>query len=165
MIVETLEIRRDLEGNPNEERVLLLDHTGLTVSPNAGLHGLLRDDYTMVTHRIESKLSDAYIFTVPLGTWIVRHFSVICETVGAANATITIKACQIQGDGIQNIATAPSQLIAPLVLQGTTNVVLFGEIVSNPLPLKALENFAIAYTGVTTGLSGLLTLILQRLED
>lgn len=164
-VLKTLEIRRDVEGNPDGERVLLLDHTGLTVSAHAGLHGLLRDSYTMITHRLEAKLSDAYIFTVPLGTWVVRHFVVICEAVGSANATITIKACQTQEDGVQNISTAPSQLQTPLTLQGTTNVVLFGDIIPQPLPLKALESFAIAYTGNTAGLNGLLTVILQRLEE
>lgn len=160
-VLRTLEIRREIEGSADGERVLLIDQTGITISPRAGIRGLIRDQYHQVLHRLESKLADAYVLTIPLGIWIVRDLTVICETTGTANATLTIKACKA---GV-TIANAPSQLVTPLILQGTANVVLRGEVIADPLPLVALENFAIAYTGNTTGLQGLMTLTVERIEE
>lgn len=160
-VLRSLEIRREIDGNADGERVVLMDHTGITISPRAGIRGLIRDQYHQVLHRLESKLADAYVLTIALGIWVLRDVTVICETTGTANATLTVKACKA---GV-TIANAPSQLVTPLVLQGIENVVLRGEVIAEPLPLVALENFAISFTGNTVGLQGLMTLNVERIAE
>lgn len=171
MIRESIEIRRKNNDTDDGLQVVLIDERGITLSNGARVFGYEPNDPMVeqppsatsqnamaMTVRVDDTGFNHYIAVVPKYTWFIESVGLILESQGGLDGTLQIKACQSS----QSIDLGTDQLVSPLALNVETDVVHQGNLLEPTSKVPTGGKFAIKYSGIVTGLRGLLTIVFQK---
>jgi hypothetical protein len=101
-----------------------------------------------------------YIWRCRYGVWQVEYVDALVRVTGSTNCTCDVLVCQ----QVEAVASGVSQLSAVMDLEETAPFQAVPTIIAVPTQIFPGDSVAFNYGGTATGLIGLLTVIIKRVQ-
>lgn len=152
MRVSSLEI---VGVGPAGARVALIDEAGFKDVDGRMFDARERINYPLVAVPVAN-----YIWLCDRGVWKVEYVAAQARVTGGGSATIDVLVCQ----GVEAVASGVSQLAAVMDVEETAPFKAVPALIAAPTPIYPGDSVAFNGGGTLTGLIGVLTVILKRIE-
>lgn len=140
---------------PTGATVLNLDETGMKDSDNRIL-----SFYDTIRAQLAATPVANYLWRCFKGVWVVEHVNVLVRVTGSTGATVDVLVCQ----GVEAVASGVSQLGAVMDVEETAPFQAVPALIASPTQIFPGDSVAFNYGGTATGLIGLLTVIVKRIQ-
>jgi hypothetical protein len=101
-----------------------------------------------------------YIWRCRFGVWQVEYVSALVRVTGSTSCTCDVLVCQ----QVEAVASGVSQLAAVMDLEETAPFQAVPALIAAPTQIFPGDSVAFNYGGTATGLIGLLTVLMKRVQ-
>lgn len=140
---------------PTGSRVVLLDRDGIKDSANR-----IVDAREYICVQILATPTANYIWRCKAGVWVVESVDVLVRVTGGTDATVDVLVCQ----GVEAVTSGVSQLSAVMDVEETAPFQQVPTLIATPTEIYPGDSVAYNYGGTATGLIGLLTVVVKRIQ-
>ena len=140
---------------PAGATILTLDKTGFKDSA-----GRIVDARVVLGVQILATPVANYIWRCRAGVWVVEYVDVLVRVTGSIGNTVDVLVCQ----QVEAVASGVSQLAAVMDVEETAPFQAVPALIATPTQIFPGDSVAYNYGGTATGLIGLLTVVVKRIQ-
>jgi hypothetical protein len=152
MKVSSIEI---VGEGPTGARVALIDNVGIKDASSRIFSAFQHIETPLLATPVAN-----YIWRCKYGVWVVEYVDALVRVTGGAACTCDVLVCQ----QVEAVASGVTQLGAVMDLEETAPFQAVPALIATPTSIFPGDSVAFNYGGTATGLIGLLTVVVKRVQ-